>query len=256
MCYDIKTSLEKQLRRALLDGNIDMVTQINDKLKIFSNDEVNLYHASGFDHPKMFIYTDEAPFTPKIATWGLIPFWSKDRDSIWNKTLNARGETIFEKPVFKDSAASKRCIIYLEGFYEHHHAEKQVIPYFIRVSNHDLFGVAGLWSEWLSENGELLTTFTIVTTKANARIADIHNNPKLIEPRMPFILTEENEEVWLNKEISQQDIEGMMKPLSKVAFEAYTVGSIKGKNALGNIPEVINEVKYAVLETGGQLGLF
>ncbi len=255
MCYDIKTSLEKQLRRALLDGNKSDADDIAEKLKIFSKEDITLYHASGFEHPKMFIYTQENPKSPTLATWGLVPEWSTDKESIWNKTLNARGETIFEKPSFKESAASKRCLIYLEGFYEHHHKNGKAYPYFIKHKEKDLFAVAGLWSEWQNELGEILKTFSIVTTKANSLMADIHNNPKLTEPRMPLILHKEAEEKWLNKELDQDAIEKLIQPTKEGELIAHTVAPIKGSKASGNVPEASEEVRYSELEVK-QLGLF
>lgn len=255
MCYNIKTSLEKQLRRALLDGKKLDVEEIAEKLEIFSNDDVTLHHASGFEHPQMFIYTQDMPDTPAIATWGLVPEWSTDKESIWNKTLNARGETIFEKASFKDSALSKRCLIYLEGFYEHHHKNGKTYPYFIKHKEKELFAVAGLWSEWKNELGEILKTFSIVTTKANAMMADIHNNPKLTEPRMPLILSEKMEKKWLDGKLQQTEIEKLIKPIASDILTAYTVAPIKGSKASGNVPEASDEVKYAEVEVT-QLGLF
>lgn len=255
MCYDIKTSLEKQLRRALLDGSKADAQEIAEKLKIFTKEDIELHHASGFKHPQMFIYTQETPDTPTVATWGLVPEWAADKESIWNKTLNARGETIFEKASFRDSATNKRCLIYLEGFYEHHHKNGKTYPYFIKHKEKDLFAVAGLWSEWQNELGELLKTFSIVTTKGNLLMADIHNNPKLPQPRMPLILTADMESQWLDGKLAQNDIEKLIKPLAGDKLVAHTVGPIKGKKASGNVPQASLEVNYAELQVS-QLGLF
>jgi len=256
MCYDIKTSLEKQLKKALIDGKINDFKKITEKLRTFSKDEITLYHASGFDHPQMFIYTQDNLKTPTLATWGLIPEWSIDKESIWNKTLNARGESIFKKPSFRDSAVRKRCIIFLEGFYEHHHKAGKVFPYFIQMKDKDLFAVAGLWSEWINELGEVLKTFSIVTTSANVLMAEIHNNPKLSEPRMPLILEEKEQQLWLNKELNQNAVANLMKPLEEGFLVAHTVAPIRGSQIIGNLPNATDEYKYSVLESGEQLGLF
>jgi putative SOS response-associated peptidase YedK len=256
MCYDIKTSLEKQLRRALLEGSKKDAQEIAEKLNIFSKKDIELHHASGFEHPQMYIYTQDNPFTPTLATWGLVPEWSIDKESIWNKTLNARGETIFEKASFKDSAIDKRCLIYLEGFYEHHHKAGKAFPYFIQMKDKDLFAVAGLWSEWINELGEALKTFSIVTTRANALMASIHNNPKLAEPRMPLILEEKEQQLWLNKELNQNAVANLMKPLEEGFLIAHTVAPIRGSQITSNLPNATDEYKYSVLESGEQLGLF
>lgn len=256
MCYDIKTSLEKQLRRAILDGNVSQIQEINKKLKIFSPDQIELNHSSGFNHPQMIIYTNQNPAKPEIATWGLIPTWANTKElqnEIWNKTLNARGETIWKKPAFKEAAKHKRCLIFLEGFYEHKHVNGKKYPYFIHLKNADLFAVAGLWSEIIDiETGEVLKTFSIVTTKANKLMAEIHNNPKLPEPRMPLVLPNGLEDKWLldvdspeNKDI----IKHLIKPLAENELQAYTVAPLKGNNALGNVKEASNKFEYPELKT-------
>ena len=97
MCFDIKASTETQLSK----------TKKGDLEEIFGEElpitDLPLYHVSGFNHPRMFVYTDQSPDVPTIATWGLVPNWVKgeaQKKKIWNNTLNARGETIFEK--YKD----------------------------------------------------------------------------------------------------------------------------------------------------------
>ena len=257
MCYDIKTSLEKQLRRALLDDDSKSTTEILEKLKIFSEDDITLHHASGFDHPNMIIYKQSDPQTPCIATWGLVPEWTIDAESIWNKTLNARGETLFEKPSFKDSIAQKRCIVFLEGFYEHHHKNGKTFPHFIRLADKEIFAVAGLYTQWENyETNEPLTTFTIVTTQANGLMQKIHNNPKLKEPRMPLILDEKQQEKWLEGKWSDSaEIEAFLAPYNEKDMDAYTVAPLRGKNTVKNNPNASQPKKYSELEVE-QLDLF
>jgi putative SOS response-associated peptidase YedK len=256
MCYDIKTSLEKQLRRAILDGNADQIKEINEKLSIFSPDEIELNHASGFSHPKMIIYTNENPTKPEIAMWGLIPKFAKSKDqqeAIWNKTLNAHGETIFEKPSFKNSAQNQRCLVFLEGFYEHYHNRGKTYPYFIHLKNKEMFSVAGLWTDFVdTETGELTKSFSLVTTKANKEMAEIHNNPTLAEPRMPLILPEEIQEKWLIEieDVNDQKlIKELIKPFPDNELVSYTVGPIKGKGANGNTDKASKEVVYKSLKS-------
>jgi putative SOS response-associated peptidase YedK len=263
MCYDIKTSLEKQLRRAMLDGNQAQIDEIHEKLSIFSPSEIELNHASGFTHPRLIIYTNNEPFKPIISQWGLVPHWVKDqaqKNSFWNKTLNARGETIWEKPSFKSAAQKRRCLVFIEGFYEHHHHKGKTYPYFISHKDKDLFAVAGLWSEWKNpELEEPLNTFSLVTSKANTLMAEIHNNPKLAEPRMPLILPEELQEQWLlniEEPTDQELIKELVQPYPDDLLVAHTVGRLKGKNALGNVKEVTNEVIYSELLDDPNLKLF
>ena len=101
MCYDVKATLEAQLKRADRKGDRAAVEEIMERLIPFT--DLPLYHASGFSHPEMLIYTDTDPNFPEVATWGLIPHWVQDDEAakkLWNNTLNAKGETIFSKPAF------------------------------------------------------------------------------------------------------------------------------------------------------------
>lgn len=253
MCYDVKTKLESQLRRAKRFNDPNWIHELEEKLKPF-RDQPN-FHVSGYMHPKLLIYTNNEPTVPTISTWGLVPFWVKNNDqrfNIWNNTLNARGETIFEKPSFRDSATHKRCIIHIDGFYEHHHFKGKTYPFFIERKDENPLSIAGLWSEWVDkETGEILNTFTIVTTKGNGLMTKIHNNPKLIEPRMPVILDEETEDFWLepiNNERQRGDVINLMQPYAGNKLKAHTVRKLRGKTAVGNVPEASRYFKYNELE--------
>ena len=176
MCFDVKTNLETQLKRAISktpDTTLDLFNNIKNQFP------ENYFHVSGFSHPKMIIYTNENPYKPTLSQWGLIPFWAKDEKhatSIRTKTLNARGETIFEKPSFRKAAKSNRCIIHIDGFYEHHHLNNKTYPFFIFRKDHQPISIAGLWDEWVNKNtGEVFNSFSIITTKANHLMKFIHN---------------------------------------------------------------------------------
>jgi len=252
MCYDIKASLESQLRRAQLRSDEAAIKELLEKIKPFV--ENKLYHGSGYAHPKTLIYTNQEPSLPTVSIWGLIPHWVKDnkqRFQFWNNTLNARGETIFEKPSFRESARHKRCIIVLDGFYEHHHYKGSTYPFLVQHKSKKSITVAGLWSEWLDkETGEIINSFSIVTTRANRLMSKIHNNPKLSEPRMPVILTEDTSEQWLlpiENEADKNIIEGLIMPYTEEELTAFTVNKLRGKNALGNVPEASEEHVYEEL---------
>ena len=111
--------------------------------------------------------------------------------------------------------------------------------------------VAGLWSEWLDkETGELVNSFTIVTTKANSLLKSIHNNPKLSESRMPVILEENDIETWLSPIRSEEDlsnIKALIKPWVGEELIAHTVRRLRGKEAVGNVPEATKEHHYPEL---------
>ncbi|MBP6456852.1 MAG: SOS response-associated peptidase [Chitinophagaceae bacterium] len=149
---------------------------------------------NGFQFPQTPVITDKQPNTIQLFNWGLIPFWAKD-DSIKKNTLNARIETIHEKPSFRN-AVNNRCLILADGFYEWQWIDdkgKQKQKYLITLSNDELFAFAGLWSEWIDkQTGELFNTYTILTTEANELMTEIHNTKK----RMPIIIANEND--WLS----------------------------------------------------------
>jgi putative SOS response-associated peptidase YedK len=249
MCYDIKTKVEAALKRARHYGNEEAVQMLIEQFRPFLEDE--LFHTSGFEHPKLLIYTGDGNEMPIIASWGLIPFWVKDERQqldIWNKTINARGESIFEKPSFRTSAKSKRCLIYIDGFFEHHHFAGSSYPYYIQNTNKEPLIIGGLWDEWINKkNGEIVNSFTIVTTKANKLMAKIHNNPKLKEARMPLILNEQNAELWLKG--NEKEAKALIVPSNEKDLTAHTVRKLRGKNAVGNSPKAIEEYIYPELNT-------
>ena len=253
MCYDIKASLEAQLKRAKRFGDEDAVRQIEEKLVPYT--DLPLYHASGFQHPRLLIYTDRSPEIPEVSVWGLVPHWVKDEaqlKKLWNNTLNARGETIFDKPSFRWAARHNRCIIYVDGFYEHHHFKGKTYPFYLYRKDHQPLAFAGLWSEWTDpESGEVKNTFSIVTTTGNELLAKVHNNPKIKGPRMPLILPEELTDKWLepvNDELDIQAIQQLIQSYPAEALEAYTVHRLRGKEYPGNIPEINEPVRYSELE--------
>ena len=175
-------------------------------------------HANGFTHLKMPVITNKEPDKIQLFHWGLIPFFAKDTDSakqLAKMCLNAMHETIYEKPSFRDSATHKRCLIPATSFTEWQwtdikNPKCKKIKYEIGLSN-QLFSFAGLWSEWTNkDSGEIIETFTIVTTAANELMTDIHNTKK----RMPFILRPDQEAAWLNGE--QIEVE-MHLPLQAIA---------------------------------------
>ena len=254
MCFDIKASLVVQLSRARRKNDAKAVKEILERLIPLTN--LPIYHASGFSHPELLIYTDRSPEFPEVATWGLVPHWVRDEQEMkkqWNNTLNARGETIFEKPSFQASAKNNRCLIYVDGFYEHHHYKGKTYPFYISRKDKQPMALAGLWSEWKNPiTGGILNTFTIVTTKANALMAEIHNNPKLQEPRMPVILPTELEDKWLisiNDELDIKAIEELIREYPEGELQGHTVAKLRGKEYPGNVKTISEKVIYKELES-------
>ncbi len=168
--------------------------------------------------------------------WGLIPHWSKD-DSFASKLINARAETLAEKPSFRDAFKHKRCIIPASSFYEwdkKSSGTKQ--PYYFYLKDKDVFGFAGLYEEWLDkETGELVETCTIITTEANKVLEPVHD-------RMPVILKPKDYEQWLDaKEKDTGKLQKLLAPYPSEEMTAYKVGT--SVNAPSNdSPELIEEI--------------
>lgn len=151
---------------------------------------------NGFTHPQMPIITSKEPNKIQFFEWGLLPYWAKDK-SFQDNTLNARLESLSEKPSFKN-VINNRCLILADGFFEWQWLDekgKNKQKYLLDFPSHELFAFAGLWSGWKDKiTGEILNTFTIITTEANELLSVIHNSKK----RMPIIIKKENEKDWLN----------------------------------------------------------
>lgn len=157
--------------------------------------ELQYYFASGFQFPSWNIITN-APNLEQMR-WGLLPKWYSG--SNWmdfaSKTLNARIETCHEKASFKHLVGTKRCLVPSSGFFEWQTNGKHKKPYFIRTKDQTIFSIAGLYDTWLDPNtGAFEQTFTILTTTANALMAEIHNSKR----RMPLILSPHEEADWLS----------------------------------------------------------
>jgi len=162
------------------------------------------------------VITGENPRLLSYKRWGLIPPWAKDI-SIGNKMINARAETITEKPSFRTPLFSKRCLVPADGFYEwQQDAAKQ--PYRIFVKNNPIFAMAGLWERWKSPEGGSIDSFSIITTEANTFMKPIHS-------RMPVILKREDEKIWLTGK-NHEEILKLLKPYPSEEMDAYPVSKL------------------------------
>lgn len=150
--------------------------------------------------------------------WGLIPSWAKDPE-IGNRLINARAETLDEKPSFREAFKSRRCIIPASGFYEWQKTGKGAKqPFYFFLKEKDVFGFAGLWEAWVDKNtGEEIETCTIITTQANDEVMPVHE-------RMPVILKPENYDDWLDAaEKNTQLLREFLKPFPSDSMDSYAV---------------------------------
>src|SRR5919106_120411 len=182
--------------------------------------------------PVLAIPNDEK-FAADFFVWGLIPMWAKD-PNIGNRLINARAETLAEKPAFRGSLKYKRCLILADGFYEWKSfgARKTKTPYFIHMKDRKAFAFAGLWDSWNSPDGSLIKTCTIITTEPNEVVSMIHN-------RMPVILHPRDYAKWLDPSPqTPENLKPLIKPFPAEEMSAYPVSTMVNK-AENDIPELV-----------------
>ena len=207
-----------------------------------------VYSASAFTFPLMPVITNENPTQAVLMNWGLIPFWVKDDETalrIKKRALNARSKTIFDKPMFRQSIISKRCLVLVDGFFEWRHLNNKSYPYYIRLIDHQPFALAGIWDKWQSrDTGIEVGIFSVITTEANELLAQIHNTRE----RMPVILPNENEKRWIDNNLDKVEIESMLKPYGAENLVAYPVErSIIRLGFNTSYPDVLNKKEYKEL---------
>ena len=180
----------------------------------------NLYYlVSGFSHPKLPVFKNDAV---EICEWGLIPSFAKSEEKakeLANMTLNARSDTIHQKPSFKNSIKKNRCILPLDGFYEWQHNGKLKQPYYIYPSDETVFYLGCIYNN---------NTFSIITTDANLLMANIHNTKK----RMPLILPKSSIETWVDPTTDIALVDQMMQPYSTELMSAHTISTDAGNPKL------------------------
>jgi putative SOS response-associated peptidase YedK len=169
--------------------------------------------------------------------WGLIPWWAKDA-GIGAKTINARADTLADKPAFRDAFKLRRCLVLADGFFEWKLVGGSKVPHFIRLKSGRSMPFAGLWERWRAPEGNEVLTCTIVTTAPNAFMAPIHD-------RMPVVLAPEAFERWLDPHPQGgQELLTLLKPCPDDWLEAFPVSSLVNKPD-NDTPECIRPVDLA-----------
>jgi putative SOS response-associated peptidase YedK len=185
-----------------------------------------IYRLSGFSFAKVPVLTSEDPDKVQAFNWGLIPKWSKDEEQaneLKIHTLNARSETVFEKPSFRSSISKKRCLLFVKGFHEWREFNKKKYPYYIHLKDQEVFTLGGIYESWVNkETGELFNTTSIITTEANPLMEKIHNSKK----RMPLILTGDAMQQWIDPTINKERITDLMRPFDEKKMLAYTISKL------------------------------
>jgi putative SOS response-associated peptidase YedK len=151
-----------------------------------------------------------------LLKWGLVPSWSED-PSIGSRMINARAETVADKPSFRSAFKSRRCLVPADGFYEWRKTAGRKIPYLIRRESGEPFAFAGLWERWNGPASEI-ESFTIVTTEANEFIRPIHD-------RMPVIVDTDAYDAWLDPKTPSQVLRALLKPEAEGRLVAFPVST-------------------------------
>ncbi|BDI19573.1 DUF159 family protein [Nostoc cf. commune SO-36] len=155
----------------------------------------------------------------KQLHWGLIPSWAKDA-GMGAKLINARAETVSEKPSFRSAFKHRRCLVVADGFYEWQRQQGKKQPFYFRLQDEQPFGFAGLWEKWRSPSNEEIISCTILTTAANELLQPIHE-------RMPVILEPQDYDLWLDSQVeTPQTLQQLLRPYPASAMTAYPVSTL------------------------------
>jgi putative SOS response-associated peptidase YedK len=172
-----------------------------------------------------------------FTQWGLVPRWAKD-PSMGSRMINARSETIAEKPAFRSSFKYHRCLILADGFFEWRKVEgqKYKTPIYIRLNSREPFAFAGIYADWQGSDGSEITTSAIITTSPNELVSRIHN-------RMPVILSREHMKTWMDPALEKPDeLAHIFTPYPASGMEAYEVSRKVNKVAF-DAPDCIDPVQ-------------
>lgn len=167
--------------------------------------------------------------------WGLIPSWSKD-PKMGSRMINARSETVDEKPSFRSAFKRRRCLILADGFYEWKRTSGSKTPMYIKLKSDNTFALAGLWEIWHAQDGSEIRSCTILTSEPNELLRNIHN-------RMPVILPEKHYQFWLDTGEPDGDaLKAVLKPFPADEMMAYPVSKTVN-NPANDVPACIEPLK-------------
>ena len=227
MCYTIEINLTREQLEKRYKAQFDSNAPFKKRQAV-----------SAFTLPQLPIICEDNPEEIKLVTWGLIPFWTEDEDSaeqVRMKTFNAKSETLAEKPSFRHTLKNQKCLVLINGFYEWQDRGKEKIPHYISLKDIESFALAGLYDDWTNKKtGEMLRTFTVITSKANELMEQIHNSKK----RMPVILEPNYEFDWLKA--PEEKVKEILKPfdtnkMKAIEAESELFGKKKPESTQGSL---------------------
>ena len=196
-------------------GRYTLATPVNDLAERFEIDEYPSPITPSYNiaptQEVAAVLVEEEKRKLQMLRWGLIPAWADD-PSIGNRMINARSETVAEKPSFRKAFKDRRCLVLTDGFYEWQRTPDGKQPYYIHMKDGSPFAFAGLWESW--RDGEEIRSCTIITTEANQLVGEVHS-------RMPVILPPEDYEVWLDPEFEEKEaLTSLLRPLPRGGMES------------------------------------
>lgn len=233
MCFTI--SVEKKAKEIIRE-----YVKVNEGVQCELDFNDDYYLVSGFAHPKLPIIKQGKI---ELSEWGLIPSFVYSDDmagDIREKTLNARSDTIHEKRSYKSSIKNQRAILVVDGFFEWMHAGSAKIPYFIFPKDNSTFNLGCIYNQWNNKlTGEIVDTFSIITTDANPMMEMIHNSKK----RMPLILSKSDISTWIDPKTDIIMIDRLMKPFPESEMDAYRISKSAGNSRINrNYPAIKERV--------------
>lgn len=249
MCYDVSSLTKRADRYAERKGQAELWQEAMQL-------HAPIFHSNGWFEPELPVFTNEQPDQIHFHHWPFIPFvYAPKINGQAMNTLNARGDKALNSKTYKNSAHERRCLVMLDGFFEHHTLKDNIkIPHYVQMPSREPFMVGGLWQTFYSKRDDIyIDTVSLVTTEPNKEMAWLHNKPSASEkPRMPFIVPPEYDELWLHG--APEEAFELVKPLPDGALEIHPCKPIRSNKRLkrdyiGNVPEIQQRHHYPELES-------
>lgn len=222
-----------------------------EQLSLFSEKQL----VKGFDFPMMPVICTDNPENIQMFQWGFVPPHIGSMDQAADflnryNTLNAKSETIFESRLFKDAIQKQRCLVLCSGFFEWRHKNpgkknSEKYPFYVSLKDEGMFVFGGIWERFTDRSsGEIVSTYSIITTPANELMELVHNNKK----RMPLIIDPENALKWLDSDLNEDEIKSFIKPFDSDKLKARPIKRINPRLQYENAPEICVYYHYEELK--------
>jgi putative SOS response-associated peptidase YedK len=248
MSYDISHSTKNAKQYAKRYGNTDMWENVLE-------DSIPTYHVSGMHEPDLPVILNEDPENVNFLHWAFMPFeFAPQIKGKPMNTLHARDNRIFtEKSIYRDAAETRRCLVMLDGFFDHYKKDDLTFPHYVQLKTKEPIMVAGLWQTFTNPKDEVETnTVTLVTGPANKEVAWVQNEtPYSPESRMMFIVDKKDDETWLHGDT--EEAKALIKPFPDGLLDYYPCQPLKTVKKLhrlylGNVPALLERKRYKELE--------